>query len=69
VLRHLRDVVEHDFVGVALHVAALLLLVEGNGAHDSRVGVLEGGVPSKLGSLFLVLVFFSHFLPRRPDSA
>ena len=59
-LGHLGDVVEDDLVGVALDVVGLLVCVEGDGTHDTDVGVIEGSMSSEVGSLLLILVFFCH---------
>ena len=59
--RHLRDVIENNFVWVPKNVELLsLVLVLGHGAHDTSLSVLELGVSSELLPLFLILVFFCH---------
>ena len=57
---HLGDVVEDDLVRVALDVVGLLVCVEGDGTHDTYIGVIECSMSSEVGSFLLILVFFCH---------
>ena len=59
-LRQLWDVVKGDLVGVTRSVLGILLSLKADGTDDSRFGVLERGVTSKVRPLLLICVFFSH---------
>ena len=61
--RHLRDVIENNFIGVPKNVELLsLVLILGHRTHDTSLSVLELGVSSELLPLFLILELFSHNL-------